>query len=111
MRPAALRRTVGLPLVLGLLAACSGGGGGGGTSVDPNAPVIANLRVTFGRPCLLPSNLPGTVEVLTFDFADADGNVSGGSLENITVSPTGQEFTINTPISSPRVRTTGTTSG
>src|SRR5262245_35422029 len=79
MRLSSPRRHLGLLLALPLVSAC-GGGGGGGSSVDPNAPILSNLRLTTGGSCTISGvNLPGTVEVFTFDYADADGNLRGGT--------------------------------
>ena len=110
MKPSDARRAVGLLLVLGLAAGC-GGGGGGGSSVDPNAPVIVNLQVAFGGRCTLPNRLAGTIETLTVDYTDADGTVTGGTLENTSAAAVGDPIVIVVPIPSPGVRITGTTSG
>lgn len=110
MRPSGPLRAVGFLMVLGLAAGC-GGGGGGGSSVDPNAPVIANLRVTFGSRCTLASGQPGTLELLAFDYTDADGNLRGGTLENTTTANAGGSMTFTPPIPSSDVVISGTTSG
>jgi hypothetical protein len=110
MRPSGPLRVVGLALVLGLAAGC-GGGGGGGSSVDPNAPVIANLRVALRGRCTLDTGQPGTIEVLTLDYADADGNMRGGVVENTSAAVAGGPFIFTLPIPSPAVAITGTTAG
>lgn len=103
-----------LPLLL-LGAACGkdGGGGGGSPAVatDPNAPVIVNLRVAFGPGCRLPDGRLGTVEILTFDYTDADGNLRGGVLQNRTSAGVGGPFMLTAPIPSPGVAMSGATSG
>jgi hypothetical protein len=102
-------RAVGLLLAMGLAAGC--GGGGGGSSTDPNAPVIVNPRVSFGATCTLTSGQGGTIEVLSFDYTDADGNTSGGTLETTAAAVAGGPIVITAPIPSPGVTITGTTSG
>jgi hypothetical protein len=102
-------RAVGLLLAMGLAAGC--GGGGGGSSTDPNAPVIVNPRVSFGATCTLTSGQGGTMEVLSFDYTDADGNTSGGTLETTAAAVAGGPIVITAPIPSPGVTITGTTSG
>jgi hypothetical protein len=65
-------------------------GGSQPAAVDPNAPVITNLRASFGPRCTLQStNLPGTVETLAFEYADADGTVRGGTVENVVSAAVG----------------------
>lgn len=103
-------RAVGLLLGMILAAGC-GGGGDGGTATDPNAPVIANLRVSFGATCTLSSGQRGTLEILSFDYADADGNTSGGTLESTAGFVAGGPFVVTAPIPSPGVTITGTSSG
>jgi len=101
-----------IPLLL-LGAACGKGGGGGSppTAADLNAPVIGNLRVSFGSRCTLPGNVPGTVETLAFEYTDADGNVRGGTLENTTSAAAGGSMIFTPGIPSPGVAISGTTSG
>jgi hypothetical protein len=114
MRPWSPLRTLGIPLVVVVLvSACGGGGGGGGGSaVDPNAPVLSNLRVSFGPRCMLPGSLAGTIEALAFEFADADGNVRGGTVDNTTTGAGGGSITLSGGIPSPGVTITGpSTSG
>ncbi|MGH7319310.1 MAG: hypothetical protein ACRELA_06750 [Candidatus Rokuibacteriota bacterium] len=98
-------------LLLGTACGKSGGGGSSPTAADPNTPVITNLRVSFGARCTLPSNLPGTIETLAFEYTDADGNVRGGTLENTASAAVGGSITLTPPIPSPGVTITGTTSG
>jgi hypothetical protein len=113
MKVARTLASLGLAPVLLLSAACGKDGGGGSTpaAADPTIPVIANLRVSFGARCTLPSHQPGTIETLTFEYADADGNVRGGILENKTSAAVGGSLTFRPPIPSPSVAITGTTSG
>jgi hypothetical protein len=113
MRGARTLVSLGLLPTLLLVTACGKSGGGGGhVSADPNAPVITNLRATFGPFCTMPGmNLPGIVEFVAFDYADADGNVRAGTLENITTAANGGSSTLTPPIPSPGVTITGTTSG
>ena len=113
MRGARALVNVGILPVLVLATACGKGGGGGSspTAVDPNAPVITNLRVSFGARCTLPSNVQGTVETLAFEYTDADGNVQGGTLENTTSAAAGGPMTFTLGIPSPGVAISGTTSG
>lgn len=98
-------------LLLGTACGKSGGGGSSPTAVDANAPVIANLRVTFGARCTLPSGAPGTIESLAFDYTDADGNVRGGTVENTATAAVGGSVTLSGAIPSPGVTLTGSTSG
>jgi hypothetical protein len=95
------------------VTACGGGGGGGApAAVDPNAPVISNLRVSFGPRCMLPTvNLPGTIEVLAFEYTDADGDVRGGVVESTSFFAGGGTVALNAAVPSPGVTITGTTSG
>jgi hypothetical protein len=111
----ATRTLASLGLLLLLLGAGCGKDGGGGsppTVSDPTVPVITNFRASFGAPCQLGSaSNRGTIETLTFEYADADGNVRGGILENRTSADTGGPFTFTPRIPSPGVTITGTTSG
>jgi hypothetical protein len=102
--------------VLALLTACGGNGGGGkSTSLDPNAPVLANIRATFGSPCSFPggggSTVVGTIETTVFEYTDADGDVRGGTLDIILTAPVGGALTFTAAIPSQGVTITGTTSG
>jgi hypothetical protein len=116
-----MRRTravagLGLIPMLLLAAACGkhgGGGGGGGSPValDPNVPVIANLRVSMKGACTLPGNVPGGIEVLALDYTDADGNLRGGTLDDTTTAAVGGIMPFSAPIPSDGVTITGTTSG
>lgn len=111
MRPRGLASVGAIPLLF-LAASCGKGGGHGSpATVDLNTPVIANLRASFGGRCTLRSGATGTVETLAFDYADADGNVRGGTLENMTAAQAGGPFIIRVGIPSPGVTTSGTTSG
>ena len=98
-------------LLLGTACGKSGGGGSSPTAVDPNAPIITNLRASFGSPCTLAGNIPGTVEALAFEYTDADGNLRGGTLENTATAAAGGSITLTPAIPSPSVAITGTTSG
>jgi hypothetical protein len=115
MRGARAVLGLGFIPVLLLGAACSkhGGGGGGGspTATDPNIPVIANLRVSFGPRCTLPANIPGTIEMLAFDYTDADGNLRGGTLDDTSLFAAGGSIPASAPIPSDSVAMSGTTSG
>jgi hypothetical protein len=113
MRGAKTIAGLGLIPIFLLGAACShhGGGGGSPTSTDPNVPVISNLRASFGPRCTLPNNQGGTVEILAFEYADADGNVRGGTLENTTSGAVAGSITVTPPIPSPGIAISGTTSG
>ena len=97
MRLSSLLRSIGLLLMLSLTAAC-GNGGGGSSSVDPNAPVIGNLRANLDVRCNL-----GRVLTVTLDYVDADGNVLGGTLEATFISSSGARLADSTPIPSPPV--------
>jgi hypothetical protein len=117
MRTRAIR-SLGLLPVLLLGVACSKGGGGGGgggspslTATDPNVPVITNLRVSFGASCVLRNQVRGTIENVSFDYVDADGNLRGGVVDNRTSAPIGGQITVSLPLPSPGVTMTGTTSG
>jgi hypothetical protein len=105
------RVLVGTIIPVLLLGAACGGKGGGGTHTDPNTPVINNLAVSFRGRCTLASGTPGTIEVLTFEFIDADGNVRGGILENRTTAVAGGTLTFTTAIPDSGVTIAGTTSG
>ncbi|HEY7602556.1 MAG TPA: hypothetical protein VIB60_08630 [Methylomirabilota bacterium] len=117
MRASKTVRCIGLVVVLVGFAACGGNGNGNGnggassSATDPNAPVLTNLRATFGSRCTLPGNAPGTTEVLAFEYADADGNVRGGTLENTTSGVAGGSITFSPGIPSPGVQISGTTAG
>jgi len=99
-----------IPLLL-LGTACSKSGGGSHTAVDPNAPIITNLRASFGGGCILPGNVHGTIETIAFDYADADGNLRGGSLESTATAAVGGSVTLRGAIPSPGIGISGTTSG
>ena len=99
-----------IPLLL-LGTACGKSGGGGHAAADPNAPIITNLRVSFGAGCTLQGGVRGTVEIIAFEYGDADGNVRGGTLENITSAPTGGSLSFTPAIPSQGVAISGTTSG
>src|SRR5262245_20287440 len=101
MRLSSLLRSIGLLLMLSLTAAC-GNGDGGSSSVDLNAPVIANLRPNLDVRCFL-----GRVLTFTLDYVDADGNVRGGILEATFVSSSGARHVESTPIPSPAVTIAG----
>jgi hypothetical protein len=91
-----------------LLSACNGDGGSG---VDPNAPVISNLRVTFGGTCRGPGGQSGTLNVRTLDYTDADGNLAGGIIESEVTFSSGNQVVDSAGIPSNFVRISGTTSG
>ena len=110
MRASSTCRSLGLLVVLAALSAC-GSGGGGGTSVDPNAPVISNLRVTFGARCSLSNGLPGTIEFVGFDFGDADGDVRGGTVESTATFGFGDPSVLTAPIPAPGVTIDGASAG
>jgi hypothetical protein len=104
-----------LPLLL-LGAACSKGGGGGGsspTASDPTTPTIANLRVALGRPCTIAvaGGIPGTIKTVAIDYADADGNLRGGTLELTLIGEVGGTQPQTAAIPSGPVAISGTTSG
>lgn len=103
-----------LPLLF-LSAACGkdGGGGSSPTAADPTIPVIANLRVSLGRPCTLAGSggAAGTVKTVAFDYADADGNLRGGVMELTGTASIGGTLTQTAAIPSAPVGITGTTSG
>ena len=117
MRASRLARYVGLVVVLVGITACGGNGDGGGsssasaTATDPNAPIITNLRVSLGRRCTLPSNVAATIEVIAFEYTDADGDVRGGIVENTTSATTAGSITFSPGIPSPGVAISGTTAG
>ena len=92
-----------------IIAAC---GGGGSDSTGPaNAPAIADLTVTFGAGCRLPSGLPGTTEVVSLSYTDSDGDVRGGIVSDVTTPNVGPPITLTAAIPSGSVTITGTTSG
>src|SRR5262249_25845827 len=110
------KTVVGLGLIpmLFLGAACSKHGGGGGTPLTPTDvkfPMIANLPAAFGAACTLPGDVPGLIELLAFDYTDADGNLRGGTLNDTTTAAVGGTLPFSSPIPSPAVAITGTTSG
>lgn len=113
MRVARTLASMGFIPVLLLSTACGGkGGGGGGTHTDPNTPIISDLRVSFGARCTLRSGLPGTIEVASVDFTDADGDVRGGTVEATGTAAVGGTVTVTGPIPSPGVSIGGSpTSG
>ncbi len=116
MRTRAIRSLGLLPLLL-LGAACGKGGGGGSassaaTATDANAPVITNLRVSYGAGCTLSSiQARGTIEIVSFDYVDADGNLRGGVVNNRTTFPTQAPITFTGSLPSRGVTISGTTSG
>ena len=101
-----------LPALLALLAGCGGkGGGGGGTAPDVNAPVISNLAGSVSeQSCSLPGG-PGRIETLTLSYVDADGDLRGGTYENIGTPPGGPSITLTGGLPSTGVSLTGTTAG
>ena len=99
-----------IPLLL-LGTACGKSGGGGHAAADPNAPIITNLRVSFGAGCTLQGGVRGTVEIIAFEYGDADGNVRGGTVENTTTAAVGGAMIFTPAIPSPSVTISGTTSG
>jgi hypothetical protein len=108
--------TLGLLSLLFLGVACGKGGGGGNTSqpatvTDPNTPMITNLRVSFGAGCTLPNQNRGTIETLSFDYVDSDGNLRGGVVDNRTTAALGGSATFSLPLPSPGVTMSGTSSG
>ena len=111
--------SLGLLSLLFLGVACGKGGGGGGnasqpaTVTDPNAPMITNLRVSFGpgAGCTLPNQNRGTIENLSFDYVDADGNLRGGVVANRTTAALGGAASFSLPLPSPGVTMSGTRSG
>ncbi len=112
------RALVGLGLLplLFLGVACGKGGGGSNASApatvtDPNAPVITNLRASFGAGCTLPTQVRGTIESLSFDYVDADGNLRGGVVDNRTTATLGGSGTFSLSLPSPGVTMSGTSSG
>jgi hypothetical protein len=113
MRRTRILTNLGLLPLLFLGAACGKGGGGGSspTAADPTIPVIANLRVSLGRPCTIPGGVAGTVKTVAFDYADADGNLRGGVMELTGIASVGGTLTQTAAIPSPPVGITGTTSG
>jgi hypothetical protein len=106
---------LGLLALLLVAAGCGKSGGGGGapavTATDPNAPAITNLRATFGPGCTLSDQRAGTIERLSFDYVDADGNLRGGVVDNRTSAPVGGSITVALALPSGGVTMTGTTSG
>jgi len=99
-----------IPLLL-LGTACGESGGGRHAAADPNAPIITNLRVSFGGGCTLQGGVHGTVETIAFEYGDAAGNVRGGTLENTTSVAVGGAMTFTPAVPSPSVTISGTTSG
>ena len=108
--------SLGLLSLLFLGVACGKDGGGGSASepatvTDPNAPLITNLRASFGESCTLPNQNRGTIENLSFDYADANGNLRGGVVDNRTTATIGGSATFSLPLPSPGVTMSGTSSG
>jgi hypothetical protein len=102
-----------LPLLL-LGAACSKGGGGGSspTGSDPTIPTIANLRVALGQSCTISgTGIAGTAKSVAVDYADADGNLRGGTLELTLIADVGGTQPQTAAIPSGPVTISGTTSG
>jgi hypothetical protein len=96
--------SLGLLSLLFLGVACGKGGGGGNTSqpatvTNPNTPMITNLRVSFGAGCTLPNQNRGTIENLSFDYVDADGNLRGGVVDNRTTAAIGGSATFSSTTS------------
>jgi len=108
--------SLGLLSLLFLGVACGKRGGGGNaaepaTVTDPNAPLITNLRASFGESCTLPNQNRGTIENLSFEYVDADGNLRGGVVDNRTTAALGGAATFSLPLPSPGVTMSGPSSG
>jgi hypothetical protein len=100
-------RAVGIGLAIAVLAV---GGCGGGKSTTPTALAISNLLVSFGVACTVGAQ-SGTVEVLSFNFVDPEGDVQGGTVENNKVPNVGPSVTLSGGVPSPGITISGTTSG
>jgi hypothetical protein len=72
-------------------------------------PAIANLAAVFsGKPCTRAADhLTGSALVVTFDFADGDGDLSGGKVVLYRVYNTGRSESHTSPVPS-EVTITGT---
>ena len=109
--------SLGLLSLLFLGVACGKGGGGGqrvgaGHRDRPECPADhQSAGVLRGGSCTLPNQNRGTIENLSFDYADADGNLRGGVVDNRTTAAIGGSATFSLPLPSPGVTMSGTSSG
>ncbi|MGH7320786.1 MAG: hypothetical protein ACRELA_14335 [Candidatus Rokuibacteriota bacterium] len=101
-------RTGAALMLATVLVAC---GGKGGSTTASSTPVVANLGVSFGAQCTLASGLAGTRGFVTFEFVDAEGDLSGGRVVATATFDVGGPITITFNIPSPEVTVSGTTSG
>jgi len=110
-----LRCFLGIGLAGTALVACSGGGGGSHspTGSTANAPVISSPTLGFtSAACTQRDGSAGTTQVLiTFRYADPDGDVIGGAVEIARVFNTGKSETTFRAVPSEGVEVSGTTSG
>ena len=109
--PGSLRCVLLLALPV-LVLGCSDGGGSTAPS-SPNQPTISNAVVTRqAGTCSLPgTNAQGTLDRVTFDYTDADGNLRGGTLQVTISNPAAGTLPFTVPIPSNGVTITGTTAG
>jgi hypothetical protein len=90
-------------ILLALLSGC-GGGHSSGPSASGPTPAIANLRTTLQPRTCTVSGLTGSRLDVAFDYADADGDLNGGTAETTTTfltstnRPVGDQFNRNFPI-------------
>ncbi len=99
-------RYLGLVVTLLIIANC-GGGKKSPAAPSPDAPVIANLDLTLLQQTCTVQGLSGTLEVVEFDYTDANGDVSGGQVELVVR----KSLTVTGGVPSAGVTITGTTSG
>ncbi len=105
------RRRLAAVVLAILLAGCDGDDGGD-AGTDPNAPVISSLSGAFQAGSCLLGGSTGTPRLLTLDYADADGNVSGGRLRvTATFRPDASSVTAEFGVPSDDVVVTGTVQG
>ena len=109
-----VRRPAVWAVVPAALAVILTGCGGGKKSVagpSPDAPVIANLALSFTQqPCTL-SGLPGTLHQAAFDYTDANGDLRGGTVTDTTRPDVGSPIVVTGGIPQDGVQITGTTTG
>lgn len=76
-------------------------------------PAISNLSAAFsGKPCTRAADhLTGSALVVTFDFTDGDGDLSGGKVVLYRVYNTGRSESHSSPIPSEAMIAGSSTSG
>lgn len=99
-----------VPAALAVILTGCGGGKKSAAGPSADAPVIANLALSFTQqPCALPPG-PGTIERVAFDYTDANGDLRGGTVTDTTKPDVGSPIVTTGGIPA-NVEITGTTTG